>query len=322
MERNGGRKNNKLNELEQLPPLGVDSILFKNVACNGSICFVNETLFSSFDMKTYPKYSINSYNLSTFSIVDSLHGAVCCSSDGVIQFIKLPRAVCQRCVGKKGHLDASLLQKEIRVQKNTIRGTVMKNTVDHGISVHRGSRGLGETPYFRQNFDFKCEMIQLCKRINHSCSSYVPSSLLTKFADVRDSIITFPTMSELGTTCSVSVAVDHISAVHTDKDFFLTYLTARSSPDPESEGMNFNSNFNAPIAYHFVFPTIGYAVGISPGDILIFNPNVPHCCASNLSHYENVPVFLASFYIKCGHVGGNDNSKLLSPVQNLILYTQ
>ena len=40
-------------------------------------------------------------------------------------------------------------------------------------------------------------MLQLCKRINHSCSSYVPSFLLTKFSDVRDSIITFPTMSEL-----------------------------------------------------------------------------------------------------------------------------
>ena len=152
----------------------------------------------------------------------------------------------------------------------------------------------------------------LLKRINNACAEYLPRDLLTKFSQVRDQFCPFPTLGEKGICSSVSVASNHLSALHVDKDFFFSYLTARSECTGKSD---LNSKAEPSAAHHFMFPTIGYAVSIRPGDIIIFNPTIPHCCSHKLVEYENVTVYLSSFYVKTAHIGGNDNSRPLTKEQ-------
>ena len=110
-------------------------------------------------------------------------------------------------------------------------------------------------------------------------------------------------------SCAMSVSVDHISAVHVDNDFFFTYLTCRCETRNDCD---WNTMSNSPVAYHFLFPSISVAVSIRPGDLLVFNPKIPHCVSHKLTDCGNVPVYLASFYVKCGNIGGNNNDSILT----------
>ena len=63
-----------------------------------------------------------------------------------------------------------------------------------------------------------------------------------------------------------------------------------------------------PIATYFVFPEIGIAVGLRPGDQLLFNPLFYHCVSTkNFQSYKN-KLYVTSFYLKTAIVGGNNNS--------------
>ena len=59
------------------------------------------------------------------------------------------------------------------------------------------------------------------------------------------------------------------------------------------------------ILQYFWFPGTGSAVGPRNGDLLLFNPTVPHCVSSRCTLTEDV--ICTSFYLKTAIVGGNDN---------------
>jgi ectoine hydroxylase-related dioxygenase (phytanoyl-CoA dioxygenase family) len=49
-----------------------------------------------------------------------------------------------------------------------------------------------------------------------------------------------------------------------------------------------------------------------PGDVILFNSNVFHCLTGKTEAYRDLRVYVTSFYLKTGHVSGNDNSGELS----------
>lgn len=53
-------------------------------------------------------------------------------------------------------------------------------------------------------------------------------------------------------------------------------------------------------------------MAMRPGDVILFNSNVYHCLSGKTDMYRDIPVHVTSFYMKSGHVSGNDNSKELS----------
>ena len=63
-----------------------------------------------------------------------------------------------------------------------------------------------------------------------------------------------------------------------------------------------------PIVCYFCFPRIGCAVALRPGDILMFNPQEPHCISSRCNSDDQV--YCISCYLKTRVVGLNDNSNL------------
>ena len=62
------------------------------------------------------------------------------------------------------------------------------------------------------------------------------------------------------------------------------------------------------VTQHFCFPEVGVAVALRPGDVLIFNPQHPHCVSMKENIYKSEDAFLTSLYLKTNVVAGNNNS--------------
>ena len=62
-----------------------------------------------------------------------------------------------------------------------------------------------------------------------------------------------------------------------------------------------------PISNYFTFPSTGHAVGLRPGDILIFNPLYTHCISSKTDEYNGIDVANISLYTKMQNIDKHDN---------------
>jgi hypothetical protein len=60
------------------------------------------------------------------------------------------------------------------------------------------------------------------------------------------------------------------------------------------------------IVCYFAFPQIGITVALQPGDILMFNPQEPHCISLRYNKDDNI--YCISSYLKTQVMGLNDNS--------------
>ena len=65
-----------------------------------------------------------------------------------------------------------------------------------------------------------------------------------------------------------------------------------------------------------VFPEVGLAVGIRPGDHILFNPLHYHCVSVRERAYDYSEVYITSFYLNTAVVGMNNNK--LEIDENLI----
>jgi hypothetical protein len=63
------------------------------------------------------------------------------------------------------------------------------------------------------------------------------------------------------------------------------------------------------IVCYFAFPQIGIAVALRPGDILMCNPQEPHCISLHCKKDDNI--YCISSYLKTQVVGHNDNSNMV-----------
>jgi hypothetical protein len=87
--------------------------------------------------------------------------------------------------------------------------------------------------------------------------------------------------------------------LHTDQDYFLSAVVIYS------EHRTGNS-----ILQYFCFPTRGKCIPLRNGDVLLFNPQIPHCISSPTSTKPDV--FSISAYLKTLVVSGNSNGKASS----------
>jgi hypothetical protein len=65
---------------------------------------------------------------------------------------------------------------------------------------------------------------------------------------------------------------------------------------------------NNKIVQCFCFPASGFAIGLRPGDIILFNPHMYHCLSDKSAPYTEKDMHVTTFYVKTAHLGKNDNS--------------
>ena len=115
-----------------------------------------------------------------------------------------------------------------------------------------------------------------------------------------------------GTYVSLATSKNYRAPAHVDKDFFLSLHQANVYKDGPYE-------LNDDIVQYMCFPGIGTAVGLRPGDLLIFNPGTYHCLSEKETMFKDVDVHVSTLYIKTAHVGKNDNRLPLSQNEQALL---
>jgi hypothetical protein len=82
--------------------------------------------------------------------------------------------------------------------------------------------------------------------------------------------------------------------LHTDQDYFLSATMIFTNRSTSNEVLGY-----------FCFPTKGISVALRNGNVLLFNPQVPHCLSSPCKPV--LEIFCLSAYIKSLVVSGNTN---------------
>ena len=287
------------------------------------------------------------YNNDHFSVVDTCSGAFFrhasdSTNQSELAFILLPRTSSSRAlgcvpaqhtVGNKAELDILMMESYQKLSMKTKRGkgkisSQLGSYSCPGLKPNRGGRGIIECHYNLEQVlncsentpSYMMQLNNLTKRAERLLDEYLPADDLRAFVRAKK-ITQFPTLTgSLGIYAAAAMSVDYCSAAHTDLDFFHTVLSVRSVDQSKEERLPFESNYasNPEPAYHFIFPTIGVAVALRPGDHLIFNPNIPHACSVKLKSYANHRTYLCAVYLKLGVVGLNDNKLRLSRLQEEI----
>lgn len=148
----------------------------------------------------------------------------------------------------------------------------------------------------------------LSKVVHHVAESITPTKLLRGIQKATNVIP--PVGNSHRIWNSVAFGKNIFLNSHTDEDSFLSVTTVITHP---MNGSHYEKD--DPIVQYFVFPEVGFAVALRPGDVLVFNPLYFHSVSSRTEEGEKQDTYCLSFYLKTAVVGGNDNSLPLSQFQ-------
>ena len=90
--------------------------------------------------------------------------------------------------------------------------------------------------------------------------------------------------------------------VHDDNDYSVGIVTVIAE---EEEGAGLSDD----IICYFCFPTLGIAIPLRSGDLLLFNPRIPHCVSARVDGRKEA--YCVSFYIGDMLVSGKDKERVV-----------
>ena len=263
------------------------------------------------------------YNSSTMTIVDTTHGAVFRNQENKIVFILIPRQCSLDSLASYAADDIKMMETYQKLSPNSKRGRTKPfetqfKCCNAGWNANRGGRGIVLSKHCREEQVTHTKQLKyLCVRIQKLMAQFLPTQDLRALSRVKG-INPFSTLAGSETESifpTASMSVDYCSAAHVDIDFFYSLLAIRSVHNDSNACYGANTDAHPPAAQHFVFPTVSIAVALRPGDHLIFNPKISHCCSEKLKDYTAHRVHLCAFYLKTAILGMNDNSKPLTCLQ-------
>jgi hypothetical protein len=252
-------------------------------------------------------------------MIDEVNGCYGASDNAIPPFILLPRTQSLNC----GPTDIVQQEKSLFNLLNGINSTkrgkskdaVYSHYITLGAHAKRGSHGISLKSVKKTLKDEFDAVIKMVQKAEHCSKSVLPSAIIKAVKRTKDLFewtsfgcnLNQKERTESILWPSVATSYDYTSSAHIDSDFFLSMLTVTNYEHTKDQ----KYVMNQPIALYFVFPELGVAVGLRPGDHLIFNPLYYHCVSTKDFHTYINPVHVTSFYLKTAVVGGNDNSKTL-----------
>ena len=265
------------------------------------------------------------FNSSNMTIVDTVDGAIFRNEKKEIVFILIPRQSSLDSLSTFASDDVAMMEAYQKLSTNLKRGSAKPVETRFkcciaGFNADRGGPGIVLSKNCRDDEAAHIQQLKhLCCKCQRIMCNFLPTQDLRALSIVK-SVVPFPTLAGSDTESifpTASMSVDYCSAAHVDKDFFYSMLAVRSAQNDRTTSAIYDANteLKPPVAQHFVFPTVGIAVSLRPGDHLIFNPHIPHCCSEKLTEYDTHRVFLCAFYLKTAIIGMNDNSLPLTSLQ-------
>jgi hypothetical protein len=143
------------------------------------------------------------------------------------------------------------------------------------------------------------------KRLQDVAFDWLPTAVIRGIMDVH-SAGCWPTLgSGVKFVAALGTSVDYYAPAHVDSDFLFSIHQLNVA------GMGHHEK-DAEVVQYFCFPQQGFAVAMRPSDSILFNSNCFHCLSGKRDVWKDHRVHATSFYVKTGHVGGNDNSRPLT----------
>jgi hypothetical protein len=99
-----------------------------------------------------------------------------------------------------------------------------------------------------------------------------------------------------------AMAMNCAFPLHKDHDYFMGIIGILGAA-----GYHMDDSKQSSVLQYFCFPTVGTAVALRNGDLLLFNPLPHHCLSSKATKREDV--ISTSLYLKTAVVGGNNNNR-------------
>ena len=256
----------------------------------------------------------------SLKIVDSISG--CTMDKEYLVLVPRDMSINRRMMGKDSLMQQQLFEvfKELEtrsppseIRKNNVKRIMMADGDDSkyiviGTSPKRFGRGPQQCMKGLDHPDLQLHR-QLFgtwyRRVEHCAKKYLPPYLQNLLACVGK-ICNYENMplgddSNSDIWPALAVGRNVFLNVHTDADYFWTLILVIADEPPIMHG---------PIICYMCFPTLGIAVALCNGDLLMFNPLIPHCVLTRCN--GNKEAYCVSMYMKSLLVGGSDNSQVLS----------
>jgi hypothetical protein len=190
-----------------------------------------------------------------------------------------------------------------RIKKGT-SSSGSKHTI-FGWNVLRGGRGLGESKSYKESGDDLAVVTRWVRRLEDIVNGFLPIDLYRGAVSCQQAG-RWPVLGKgIKFSSAMATSIDYCAPSHVDADF----LFSIHQLNVEGDGHLYQ---DAEVVQYFCFPQLGYAIGMRPGDVIIFNSNCYHSLSTKRDLWRDHRVHVTSFYTKTAHVGGNDNSKDLT----------
>ena len=259
-----------------------------------------------FQPSSYALHSDNAceyHHTGDLEVLDTLDGVTYSDDMGKFVFTLVPRkenlaSKSRNSLVKQLRLMKNLVSSNRAISRSDSRKGFAEKEVSVGIKASRNHHGFHVTVMDESLWNMlRLYLKQTDEHVAKKCTS---ESLLAGICAAKKAI-GWPGMEGGEMWTAISASLNCHSGVHTDPDFFASIVQVVAEAE---EG---EYKLESDVVTHFCFPTHGLAVALRNGDMLLFNPCVPHCCSKQEKKYENVDVYMNSFYLKTNVVGLNDN---------------
>ena len=284
---------------------------------------------------------LNIYSNQYISVINTINGGTYYHGNKFM-FCLLPREVSIKFNDMRRVIESLNLLQRKKPQMHSNRGkkhsvffeNIGSNYVDLGIGACRFMPGLYKRVIKGVNNKDYFNVENYFKFVNDQISHFLPKCLLKRFNEVLneinlddlsklqsykeqkllnlspfDSVKDKPTNTNVNFNFmpSASFGSNNMLPLHTDQDMFLSVVHVHCLRDlvvkKNVESYELDNN----IVKYFSFDN-GISVGMRSGDLLVFNPIIPHCVSSCRDEYMEDKVYCVSHYFKSLIAGRNNNS--------------
>jgi hypothetical protein len=156
---------------------------------------------------------------------------------------------------------------------------------------------------------------QYVAKVNHAAKGYIDTKSI-HFAEMVNHMVGLNCF-KIGNNKGVksfwtafAMAMNCAFPLHKDEDYFMGIVGILGSA-----GYHMDDSQQSSVLQYFCFPTVGTAVALRNGDLLLFNPLPHHCLSSKATKTENV--ISTSLYLKTAVVGGNNNERSIKDLVSI-----
>jgi hypothetical protein len=159
-------------------------------------------------------------------------------------------------------------------------------------------------------------LMKLMRYIERCYESIVDSEVISHMFHAKQ-VVPFKTMTMPGSSQksmlkyygALAFGCNVFLRCHTDSDFTMSiaqiHLKGKATYELDDD-----------IVVYFCFPTLGVAVPMRPGDLLLFNSLIPHCLSSRCRQDDKI--YSLATYLKTSVVGMNNNQLPVSSNQSFL----